>query len=81
MQLLTILFYNPKNLSWLIFGQLGVVCRMVGPIIDELSNDYDGKAIVGKVTLIATKSLLPNTEFAISQLFCYLRMGNLLIEK
>ena len=24
-------------------------CRMVGPIIDELSTEYDGKAVVGKV--------------------------------
>ena len=24
-------------------------CRMVGPIVEELSKDYDGKAIVGKV--------------------------------
>ena len=24
-------------------------CRMVGPIIDELSQDYEGKAVVGKV--------------------------------
>jgi thioredoxin 1 len=24
-------------------------CRMVGPIIDELSQEYDGKAVVGKV--------------------------------
>jgi len=24
-------------------------CRMVGPIIEELSNEYDGKAVVGKV--------------------------------
>src|SRR5210317_1759658 len=24
-------------------------CRMVGPIIDELSQDYAGKAVVGKV--------------------------------
>ncbi|MGB0424337.1 MAG: thioredoxin [Flavobacteriales bacterium] len=24
-------------------------CRMVGPIVEELSNDYDGKAIIGKV--------------------------------
>ena len=24
-------------------------CRMVGPIIDELHSEYDGKAIVGKV--------------------------------
>lgn len=24
-------------------------CRMVGPIVEELANDYDGKAVVGKV--------------------------------
>ena len=26
-------------------------CRMVGPIIDELHTEYDGKAIVGKVNV------------------------------
>jgi len=24
-------------------------CRMVGPIVEEIAKDYDGKAIVGKV--------------------------------
>ena len=24
-------------------------CRMLGPIIDEIANDFEGKAIVGKV--------------------------------
>ncbi|MDT8308459.1 MAG: thioredoxin [Bacteroidales bacterium] len=24
-------------------------CRMVAPIIDEMSNEYDGKAVIGKV--------------------------------
>jgi len=24
-------------------------CRMVGPIVEEIANDYEGKAIVGKV--------------------------------
>jgi len=33
-------------------------CRMVGPIIDEISKDYDGKAVVGKVDVDA------NQEFA-----------------
>ena len=32
--------------------------RMVGPIIDEVSNDYEGKAVVGKVDVDA------NQEFA-----------------
>ena len=26
-------------------------CRMVGPIIDELSDEYEGKAVVGKVDI------------------------------
>lgn len=26
-------------------------CRMVGPIVEELSKDYEGKAIVGKVNV------------------------------
>jgi thioredoxin 1 len=33
-------------------------CRMVGPIIDEISIDYEGKAVVGKVDVDA------NQEFA-----------------
>jgi thioredoxin 1 len=33
-------------------------CRMVGPVIEELSNDYDGRAVVGKVDVDA------NQEFA-----------------
>lgn len=26
-------------------------CRMVGPVVEELHNDYEGKAIVGKVNV------------------------------
>ena len=26
-------------------------CRMVGPVVDELHTDYDGKALVGKVNV------------------------------
>jgi thioredoxin 1 len=33
-------------------------CRMVGPIIDEIGTDYEGKAVVGKVDVDA------NQEFA-----------------
>jgi|GEM_PF-12398 len=33
-------------------------CRMVGPIIDEVSTDYDGKAVVGKMDVDT------NQEFA-----------------
>ena len=33
-------------------------CRMVGPVIEEISGEYDGKAVVGKVDVDA------NQEFA-----------------
>ncbi|MDT0646938.1 thioredoxin [Zunongwangia sp. F260] len=33
-------------------------CRMVGPIIDEISQEYEGKALVGKLDVDA------NQEFA-----------------
>ncbi|MDC3388251.1 thioredoxin [Flavobacteriaceae bacterium] len=33
-------------------------CRMVGPVIDEVSSEYEGKAVVGKVDVDA------NQEFA-----------------
>jgi thioredoxin 1 len=33
-------------------------CRMVGPVIEEIAKDYDGKAVVGKVDVDA------NQEFA-----------------
>ncbi len=33
-------------------------CRMVGPVIDELSKDYEGKAVIGKMDVDA------NQEFA-----------------
>ena len=33
-------------------------CRMVGPIIDEISKEYEGKAVVGKLDVDA------NQEFA-----------------
>ncbi|ALM48834.1 thioredoxin [Flavobacterium psychrophilum] len=33
-------------------------CRMVGPIIDEINTEYEGKAVVGKVDVDA------NQEFA-----------------
>ena len=26
-------------------------CRMVGPVVEELSNEYSGKAVVGKVNV------------------------------
>jgi thioredoxin 1 len=32
-------------------------CRMVGPIVSELSTEYDGKAVVGKVDVDHNKEI------------------------
>jgi thioredoxin 1 len=32
-------------------------CRMVGPIVEELSKDYEGKAIIGKVDVDSNSAI------------------------
>jgi thioredoxin 1 len=32
-------------------------CRMIGPIIDQLGTEYDGKAVIGKVNVDVEQSL------------------------
>ncbi|HRG51919.1 MAG TPA: thioredoxin [Bacteroidia bacterium] len=32
-------------------------CRMVGPVVEELSKDYDGKAVVGKVDVDSNSAI------------------------
>ena len=29
-------------------------CRMIGPVIEEMSKEYDGKAVIGKVNVDLT---------------------------
>ena len=38
-------------------------CRMVGPVVEELSNDYQGKAIIGKVDVDSNPGV--STRFGI----------------
>ncbi len=35
-------------------------CRMVGPIVEELSKDFEGKAVVGKVDVDANPNISMN---------------------
>lgn len=35
-------------------------CRLVGPIVEELSKDFDGKAIVGKVNVDHNSNISTN---------------------
>jgi thioredoxin 1 len=44
-------------------------CRMVGPIIDEISSEYENKAIVGKVDIDSIKNLQLNTVLETFQQF------------
>ena len=32
-------------------------CRMIGPVIEELSKEYDGKAVIGKVNVDLNSSV------------------------
>ena len=32
-------------------------CRMVGPVVEELSKDYDGRAVIGKVDVDANPGI------------------------
>jgi thioredoxin 1 len=27
-------------------------CRMIGPVVDEIAKEYEGKAVVGKVNVV-----------------------------
>jgi thioredoxin 1 len=38
-------------------------CRMVGPVVDELSKEYEGKAVIGKVDVDNNPKIA--TEFGI----------------
>ncbi|EIM78598.1 thioredoxin [Nitritalea halalkaliphila LW7] len=32
-------------------------CKMIGPVVEELAGDYDGKAVIGKVDVDANPSV------------------------
>src|ERR1700755_2307936 len=40
---------NPELIAF--WAECGGPCRMVGPVVEEISKDYDGKAVVGKVNV------------------------------
>jgi thioredoxin 1 len=35
-------------------------CRMVGPVVEELSKEYEGKAVIGKVNVDANSTISMN---------------------
>ena len=55
-------------------------CRMVGPIVDELHTEYEGKAIVGKVNVDDHKKFLLNMEYVIFRPYYFLKVEKSLIK-
>src|SRR5438874_1287051 len=58
-------------------------CRMVGPIVEELSKEYEGKAVIGKVNVDHNPNIsmefrlsLPNTVFIIPARARAISIGN-----
>lgn len=51
-------------------------CKMVGPIIDELAKEYEGKVIMGKCDVDENSDLPAELVSAIFLLFYFLRMEN-----
>ena len=41
-------------------------CRMVGPVVEELAKEYDGKAVIGKVNVDVNPTL--STNFGITSI-------------
>jgi len=52
-------------------------CRMVGPIVEEIANDYDGKAVIGKVNVDHNKEI--SAKFGIRNIptIIFLKNGEL----
>lgn len=51
-------------------------CKMVGPIIDELAKEYEGKVIMGKCDVDENSDLPAEFGIPIFLLFYFLRMEN-----
>ena len=45
-------------------------CRMLGPIIEEVSKDYEGKAIVGKLDVDSNQEFAEVRRLEISESAC-----------
>ena len=44
-------------------------CRMLGPIIEEVSKDYEGKAIVGKLDVDSNQEFA--AKFGVRNILCF----------
>ena len=49
-------------------------CRMVGPVVDELHKEYEGKAVIGKVNVDSNPTI--STQFGIRNIPALLYFKN-----
>ena len=52
-------------------------CKMVGPIVEELENDFDGKAVIGKVDVDKYGSISANYGVRNIPTIIFLKNGEL----
>lgn len=52
-------------------------CRMVGPVVEELSNEYAGKAVVGKVNVDMNSAISANYGIRNIPTLLYFKNGQL----
>jgi|GEM_PF-5062931 len=46
-------------------------CRMVGPLVEEMSKEYDGRAVIGKLDVDSTPEPPPNMVSGIFRPFSF----------
>ena len=52
-------------------------CRMVGPVVEELSNEYAGKAVIGKVNVDMNSAISANYGIRNIPTLLYFKNGQL----
>lgn len=52
-------------------------CRMVGPVVEELSNEYAGKAVIGKVNVDHNSAISANYGIRNIPTLLYFKNGQL----
>ena len=55
-------------------------CRMVGPVVEELAREYDGRAVVGKVNVDQNSSISSNYGIRNIPTLLYFKNG-ILVDK
>ena len=50
-------------------------CRLIGPVIEELSKEYEGRAIVGKVDVDANSEVSAKFNVRSIQTFLFIKNG------